>query len=123
MEEKQLEICKEKLLKLRSEHLKEIQGMEKENLHNPLREISGNLSGYSQHMAETAADSFEQEKNINLLSGLTNMVKMIDDALHKMEDGSYGICENCGKEISFSRLEAIPYTQLCISCKRDVEKR
>lgn len=123
MEAKQIEVCKEKLLKLRAEHLKERQEMEKENLHNSLRDISGNLSGYSQHMAETAADSFEREKNIKLLSSVTHMMQEIDNALHKMEDGSYGLCESCGKEISFMRLEALPYTQFCINCKKDIEKK
>lgn len=123
MEAKQIEICKEKLLKLRAEYLKEVQEMGKESLHNSLRDVSGNLSGYSQHMAETAADSFEREKNIKLLSSVTHIVQEINNALHKMEDGSYGICENCGKEISFMRLKALPYAQFCIDCKKDMEKR
>lgn len=123
MEAEQVEICKEKLLKLRSEHIKEVQEMGKDNLHNPMRDISGNLSGYSQHMAETAADSFEREKNIGLLSNVFHIIREIDDALHKMENNSYGICEICNEEISFKRLEAMPYVRYCINCKKNMEKK
>ncbi|MBU0599664.1 TraR/DksA family transcriptional regulator [bacterium] len=117
MEERQREIFKEKLLKLRAEYVKEVQSMEKENLRNSLRNVSGNLSGYSQHIAEIAADSSEQEKNIQLLSSVSHLLAEVNEVLHKMEDGSYGICEDCSQEIPLNRLEAIPYAKFCLKCK------
>ncbi|MDI6786155.1 MAG: TraR/DksA C4-type zinc finger protein [bacterium] len=123
MEAKQIEVCKKKLLELRSEHIKEMQIMEQDNLRNSMQSVSGNLSAYSQHMAETAADSFEREKNIGLLSTVNSMIKEINDALCKINNNSYGICEICNQEISFIRLEAIPYARHCINCKRNMEKK
>jgi len=52
-----------------------------------------------------------------------NLLKKIEKALQKIEDGTYGVCENCEELIGLKRLEARPVTELCIDCKEEQEKR
>jgi RNA polymerase-binding protein DksA len=118
MEEKELEKFKQKLLTLRENLIKEVNKMEREQLHTTPKDSSGSLSSYSQHMAEVAADSYEMERNIGLVSRETSLLHEVDEALYRIGAGTYGICEVCGGEIDLRRLEAIPYTTLCIECKR-----
>jgi RNA polymerase-binding transcription factor DksA len=66
-------------------------------------------------MADLGTDAFEQELTLNLLGNKRGVLEQIEAALNR-EDGTYGQCEACGKAIPSARLEAIPYTTLCIKC-------
>ncbi len=68
---------------------------------------------------------YEREKNLALAQSLEHKLASIDHALHLMDQGRYGICEECGKPIAIERLRAIPDTTLCLSCriKREREAR
>lgn len=67
-------------------------------------------------MAELGSDNFDQELTLSLLGSEKNALDQIDGALKRIEEGHYGQCEECGKEIPKSRLEAIPYAALCVRC-------
>jgi RNA polymerase-binding transcription factor len=68
--------------------------------------------------------SEERDREINfILSDRERMkIKQIDDALERLDDGSYGVCESCGLEIGEQRLEAMPFTRLCRDCQQDQER-
>jgi DnaK suppressor protein len=68
--------------------------------------------------------SVERDREINfILSDRERMkIKEIDDALARLADGSYGICESCGLEIAEERLDALPFTRLCRDCQQDQER-
>ncbi len=72
------------------------------------------------------ADAASVEIDHNLLFRIrgreTHLIKKIDEALAKIDNGTYGICDACGEEISLGRLEARPVAPLCISCKEEQEK-
>lgn len=74
-------------------------------------------------LEEGDPDLYEREKTLALLRTLEEKLDAIAYALSLMEEGTYGICENCGREISSARLEALPHTTLCIDCKALMEKR
>ena len=76
---------------------------------------------YGNHMADVATDTFEQEKEFGLKTNLERQLRLVDEALERFEDGTYGTCTNCGREIDPERLEALPYASLCIDCKRSQE--
>lgn len=80
-------------------------------------------AGRGNHMAEDASETFEHEKSLALLGNLRGIEAQIDRALTKLEKGTYGICEECGKPIAAERLGAIPYATLCIDCKAKRERR
>lgn len=97
--------------------------IERDNLNRSQRDAAGDLSGYTFHMADMATDNFDREFSLDLASAEQVMLNRIDEALKKIRDGSYGICENCDKPISFKRLKAVPYAKLCIKCQEDEEKK
>lgn len=70
---------------------------------------------------ETA--TYERERDLSLLENARDLLDQVDRALAKISDGTYGVCESCGKSIEAARLRALPYASLCISCKRQEERR
>lgn len=75
------------------------------------------------NFAELGSDNFEQEFTIGLIENETEALKEIDAALARIDAGTYGACESCGKKIGKARLRAVPYARLCIDCKRTEEAR
>ena len=87
------------------------------------REASGDLSGYSFHMADVASDNYEVEFSLGRASDEQNILYTIDEALKRVKDGSYGSCTQCGKQIPKRRLDALPHTELCIACQSKNESK
>lgn len=81
-----------------------------------LYSTSGDLSGMPLHMADMGSETYEQEFTISLMESQEDALGMIDQALARIEDGTYGRCVECGKPIADDRLEVIPYTPECIDC-------
>ncbi len=67
-------------------------------------------------------DIYEREKNLALVQTLERKLEAIERALRLVADGSYGLCERCGARIEEARLEALPGTTLCVSCKQKIER-
>ncbi|WP_342432810.1 TraR/DksA C4-type zinc finger protein [Neobacillus sp. FSL H8-0543] len=76
-------------------------------------ESMGELSSYDNHPADEGTELYEREKDIALNEHSENQLENINKALYAMENGTYGKCEVCGKDISYERLEAIPNTTFC----------
>jgi RNA polymerase-binding transcription factor DksA len=85
-------------------------------------EASGNLSNTPLHMADLGSDTFEQEVSLSLLESENQQLEEIGAALERIDQGTYGKCEECGGRISAERLQAIPYAWLCIECARGAEQ-
>ena len=73
--------------------------------------------------ADLAIDYFDQDRHTAMMEQMRETLNHIEDALNRLEEGSYGRCSRCGNEISASRLEALPHAQLCIECKKSIERR
>ncbi len=111
------------------EELGELLERERRKLVRRLRRFGEDIgeldgSGFSQHMAEAAAASTEREKAFLMASEEGRRLVEVDRALDRLtrEPDAFGRCRACGDTISFPRLEALPYTDLCIDCKRQEEK-
>lgn len=94
-----------------------------ENASKSPREASGDLSAYTLHMADMAADTYERELSMNIVSSEQELLYQIDDALKRIDDGSYGVCIQCNKPITMSRLKAVPYASMCVACQRTKEQK
>lgn len=98
-----------------------------ENLHEEtsgsLSEESGEETAYDNHLADTATETYDRELDYTLEENSGHVLAEIDAALKRIEEGTYGICTNCGKEIPVDRLEALPWATLCIDCQRGLEGR
>ncbi len=81
-----------------------------------LASTSGNLSTMPIHMADMGTETYEQEFTISLMENQEDALQLIDEALERIQDGTYGTCVECGQRIAPARLEAIPYAPLCIDC-------
>ena len=74
------------------------------------------------HLADTATETVDREIDYTLEENSENVLAAIDAALKRMEEGTYGKCVNCGKEIGEERLAALPWATLCIDCRRLEER-
>jgi DnaK suppressor protein len=83
-----------------------------------ISDVSGNLAD----AIDRAALQSEREYNLNKLSRAGLNKTSILNALRKIDDGSYGICEECEEEISIKRLKAIPDTRYCLACQAEIER-
>jgi DnaK suppressor protein len=66
---------------------------------------------------EEATESFELERRLTLEKRIIDQLAGVEHALQKFEDGTYGLCDNCGQPIAPARLEALPQASLCLNCK------
>lgn len=123
MTPEQLQEFKEKLLGLKERILGDLEHLRGDALRNSFRDSAGDLSGYSLHMADQGTDNFDREFTFDLYSNEQDIIYLIDDALERIDDGTYDQCSECPKKISINRLEAIPYTRLCIDCANAGERK
>jgi len=79
---------------------------------------TGEDAVFDNHLADTATVTYDRELDYTLEENSEHVLAEIDAALKRIEDGTYGTCTNCGKEISVGRLEAYPWASLCIDCAR-----
>lgn len=112
------------LLNIQREKLeKGLDHIEKDMLNKSQRDSSGDLSGYSFHMADQATDNFDTEFTFDLASNEQKFLNEIDAALKRIDEGVFGDCEQCQKPIAIKRLKAIPYARSCIKCQEAMEKK
>jgi len=106
------------LLAKRDEILHNVTCMEAE----ALRRQRSDLSNVPIHMADVGTDNYEMENTLGLMDSERKLIREIDDAFSRIENGTYGTCEGRGEPISKERLEAIPWARYCVSCANLLEK-
>jgi len=106
------------LLEKRREILGNVNFMEGETL----RKDRTDLSSMPFHMADMGTDNYELENTVGLVDGERKMLIEIEDALSRMEDGAYGVCQGHNGPIPRARLEAIPWARYCVACAGLSEK-
>lgn len=86
------------------------------------REDSGDLSGYGQHMADAGTDNFDRDFALSLVSNEQEALFEIEEAIKRIKNGTYGICELTGKPISKDRLLAVPFARYSVESQTEIEK-
>jgi RNA polymerase-binding transcription factor DksA len=84
---------------------------------------SGNLSNVPLHMADVGTENYDQEFTLGLIENEQETLDQIQDALARIEGGTFGRCQECAGPISKARLQVLPYTRYCIECARKLESR
>lgn len=118
-----VESFKTRLLEERERTRKAIAYLHEENratTEDEARELSG---GVDNHLADIATHTYDRELDSTLESSEEVHLAHVESALERIEEGTYGVCANCGKPIQPERLEAMPWVTLCIDCKRLAERR
>ena len=83
----------------------------------------GELSHMDQHQADVGTETFEREKDLSILENVEAELADIEHALARLSDGTYGICEACGRRIDEARLEALPAARLCLEDQAKAEQQ
>jgi len=104
------------------EILGDVNTIEGEALKKSHLDASGDLSSMPIHMADLGTDNYEQEFALGLLDSERKLLQEISDAMQRIEDGTYGICEGTGKPIPKARLQANPWARYCVEYARRIEQ-
>src|SRR6202521_4212243 len=112
---------KEKLLQLRDAMVDSMAGVAQDTLRS--RAEGSEASAFGMHQADAGSDAYDRDFALSLLSQEQDALYEIDQALKRIELGTYGICEMSGKPISHARLEAIPFARFTVECQTQIEKQ
>ena len=93
-----------------------------DNLKRSPIESSGDISAHSTHMADQGTDNFDRELALNLASSRQESLYDIEDAIRRIDEGTYGACESCGGAIELPRLKALPFAKKCMVCQNAAER-
>jgi DnaK suppressor protein len=111
---------KQRLLELRDHFLDQMQSVAQNSLRS--RSESNEASAVGQHQADAGSDAYEKDFALSLLSQEQDALYEIEEALKRIEVGTYGICEMSSKVIPHTRLEAIPFARFTVECQQQLEK-
>ncbi|MBL0388756.1 TraR/DksA C4-type zinc finger protein [Tumebacillus sp. ITR2] len=92
-------------------------------LDDSLETTTDELSNYDNHPGDLGSEVFERGKDLALREHDSIRMTEIDAALDRLEDGTYGVCQHCGAEISFARLQAEPAANYCVGCREEADVR
>lgn len=112
--ESKYEHLRQQLLEERADIQQRVQANDRMQLEQSMRDSDGELSMYDNHPGDAASTMYEREKDISLLEHERQQLEEIEKAILRMDEGKYGKCLRCGKEIPMERLEAIPTAEFCI---------
>lgn len=119
MNKKEMKKFEKSLLDERDRLAGSIRSIEEASRYEAGRDNSGDLASY----AEAGTDSFELETALHIASGESNRLADIEEALVRIAEGTFGVCEMCEKEIPVKRLEVFPAARNCVQCQEQIEKQ
>jgi RNA polymerase-binding transcription factor DksA len=122
MTKTELDSYRDSLVNLRSRHNGDISHLADEAFRRTGGGAAGNLSNMPIHMADLGTDNFEQEFTLSLLQNEEQLLEEIGAALERINQGTFGRCEDCQGEIPRARLQAVPYARYCVACARKQEE-
>jgi DnaK suppressor protein len=120
---KQLEHFRTKLKTEKNRVLEEMTDLQKSSLKTSISDASGENSRYSYHLGDVASLSYGREFDMGLSERQQKYLEQIDEALERIENGTYGICKVTGEPISIERLEEVPVAKYSVKGKEQLERR
>jgi len=123
MKKLESKVYKDRLLALRARLRGDVNQMAEFALKKSKLDEGSEQSTMPIHMADLGSDNYEQEFTLSLMENEEGTLGAIELALERIEDGTYGICEECGVKIPKARLNALPYAPTCVKCAEQLERR
>jgi DnaK suppressor protein len=123
MNKAEMACYKERLLILRARLRGDVTKLAEATLKKNRSEANGDLSSMPIHMADIGSDNYEQEFTLSLMENEEDTLGLIESSLERIEEGTYGSCEECGLKIPKTRLNAIPYATHCVKCASRQENK
>ena len=111
-----------RLQQLRESLLGRLQALRRGGMDEAMADSLGELSAYDQHTADLGSETFERSKDLALLERAELTLDEVERALRRMDEGSYGSCEACGRFIGYARLLALPYARRCAACQAEHDR-
>jgi DnaK suppressor protein len=99
----------------------EMAELEEESFRGTQSEITGEV-GIDEDFADAGSATFDREQALSIANNIRDLIDQVDRALSRIDEGTYGSCERCGRPIEAARLRALPRTLLCTDCKRREER-
>ena len=118
---KEIDELKQRLLEERRDLQAQYEELEASTFASNQSDLTGEMS-FDEEYADAGTATFERERDLSLVNNVIDLMERIDRALQKIEEGTYGLCERCGKPIEKLRLKALPYANLCIKDKQAEER-
>ena len=109
---------RQRLLELKDTLLDSMRGVARDNLH-----AGSETSAFGMHQADAGSDAYDRDFALSMLSKEQGSLYEIDEALKRINDATYGVCDVCEKPIRHDRLEALPFTRYTVECQAELEKR
>jgi RNA polymerase-binding protein DksA len=113
LSKKELDELRESLLAERAEVQAQLAELESSSFGTSQSDLSGEVA-FDEEYADSGTATFERERDESLTDNARDLLRKIEKALARMDEGTYGLCERCGKPIEKARLKALPYATLCI---------
>jgi DnaK suppressor protein len=118
---KELDDLKARLVSERKDLEAQYTELEESTFATNQSELTGEM-GFDEEYADAGTATFERERDLSLVNNLRDLMERIDKALAKMNEGTYGLCDRCGRPIEKLRLKALPYANLCLKDKQAEER-
>ncbi|WP_097025789.1 TraR/DksA C4-type zinc finger protein [Clostridium peptidivorans] len=118
MDKSKLDYFKKKLEKEKNNVIETLHLMKRNDTIDSNVSFLTELSLYDNHPSDMASEVYDKERGLALKGNEVNILNKINDALNRIEDRTYGKCQECGKDINEERLEFIPYAECCVNCQR-----
>lgn len=121
MDKKELDAYRKVLLDLKEEIVSGIKNIAHDAADT--HKDSSSNSGHALHMADVATDMYDREFSLGIASNGRELLQKVEQALKRIDDQSFGSCQECGGPIPIARLKALPYVQTCLKCQEKLESR
>jgi len=121
LSDKEIKELQQRLLEERQDLQRQNDEIEESTFSADQTELTGEM-GFDEEYADAGTATFERERDLSLVNNLRDLMERIDKALAKIEDGTYGLCDRCGKPIEKARIKALPYANLCLKDKQAEER-
>ena len=121
LSKKEIQELKAQLLAERKDLEAQYKELEESSFGSNQSDLTGEM-GFDEEYADAGTATFERERDLSLVNNLRDLIERIDKALVKIDEGTYGLCDRCGKPIEKARLKALPYANLCLKDKQAEER-
>jgi RNA polymerase-binding protein DksA len=119
---KEIDALRAQLLDEKNELQEQLSAIEEETFAATQSDLSGDV-GLDDESADAGTATFEREKDLSIEHNVRDLLQKIDRALGRMEAGTYGLCERCGRRIAKARIKALPYAELCMDDAQSQSRR
>jgi RNA polymerase-binding protein DksA len=116
-----LKAIREQLMGERANLVKQQEELEEDSFDGTQSDLTGEV-GLDEDFADAGTATFDRERDLSIRNNIRDLIEQIDRAVRRIDEGSYGTCERCGKPIDAARVKALPHASLCLDCKRREER-